>query len=73
MLTVCFGPKRRYSAVRAGHPAIHAPHLTKHVAFPRVSAPRQKIEMRRRFDAAATTICGVNLKRFLKEKEDRQV
>src|SRR6202140_5476560 len=34
---------------------------------------RQKIEMRRRFDAAAATICGVNLKRFLKEKEDRQV
>jgi hypothetical protein len=29
--------------------------------------------MRRRFDAAAATICGVNLKRFLKEKEDRQV
>src|SRR4029077_11005964 len=34
---------------------------------------RQKIEMRRRFDAAAATICGVNLKRFLKDKEDRQV
>lgn len=34
---------------------------------------RQKIEMRRRFDAAAATICGLNLKRFLKEKEDRQV
>jgi len=34
---------------------------------------RQKIEMRRRFDAAAATICGVNLKRFLKEKEERQV
>jgi hypothetical protein len=34
---------------------------------------RQKIEMRRRFDAAAATICGVNLKRFLKEKEDHQV
>ena len=33
---------------------------------------RQKIEMRRRFDAAAATICGVNLKRFLKEKEERQ-
>lgn len=33
---------------------------------------RQKIEMRRRFDAAAATICGLNLKRFLKEKEDRQ-
>src|SRR6266481_4559135 len=30
---------------------------------------RQKIEMRRRFDAAAATICGVNLKRFLKEKK----
>src|ERR1700682_3336444 len=34
---------------------------------------RQKIETRRRFDAAAAPICGVNLKRFLKEKEDRQV
>ncbi|SRR6266446_3858894 len=34
---------------------------------------REKIEMRRRFEAAAATICGVNLKRFLKEKEDRQV
>ena len=38
---------------------------------------RDKIEMRRRFEAAAATICGVNLKRFLKEKlkekEDRQV
>jgi hypothetical protein len=29
---------------------------------------RQKIELRRRFDAAAATICGVNLKRFLKQK-----
>jgi hypothetical protein len=28
--------------------------------------------MRRRFDAAAATICGVNLQRFLKEKEERQ-
>src|SRR5437868_9189027 len=34
---------------------------------------RQKIDMRRRFDAAAATICKVNLKRFLKEKKDRQV
>jgi hypothetical protein len=32
---------------------------------------RQKIELRRRFDAVATTICDVNLKRFLKQKEDR--
>jgi hypothetical protein len=33
---------------------------------------REKIAMRRRFEAAAATICRVNLKRFLKEKEDRQ-
>src|SRR6202521_3599652 len=33
---------------------------------------REKIEMRRRFDAAAATICGLNLKRFLKEKKDSQ-
>lgn len=33
---------------------------------------RQKIEMRRRFDAAAATICRLNLKRLLKEKEERQ-
>lgn len=38
-----------------------------------VEKVRQKIEMRRRFDAAAATICKVNLKRFLQEKEDRQV
>ena len=42
-----------------------------------VGKVREKIEMRRRFEAAAATICGVNLKRFLKEKlkekEDRQV
>jgi hypothetical protein len=33
-----------------------------------VDQVREKIEMRRRFEAAAATICGVNLKRFLKEK-----
>src|ERR1700732_1345587 len=33
---------------------------------------REKIEWRQRFDAAAASICGINLKRFLKEKEDRQ-
>jgi gluconate kinase len=33
-----------------------------------VDQVREKIELRRRFDAAAATICGVNLKRFLKEK-----
>jgi hypothetical protein len=33
---------------------------------------RQRIEMRRRFEAAAATVCGVNLKRFLKEQEGRR-
>ncbi len=32
---------------------------------------REKIEMRRRFDSAAATICRLNLKRFLEEKEAR--
>jgi hypothetical protein len=30
---------------------------------------REKIEMRRCFESAAATICRLNLKRFLKEKE----
>lgn len=30
---------------------------------------REKIEMRRRFDAAVATICGINLRRFLQEKD----
>jgi hypothetical protein len=42
-----------------------------------VEGVREKIEMRRRFEAAAATICSVNLKRFLKEKlrekEDRPI
>jgi hypothetical protein len=36
-----------------------------------VEQVRRKVEMRRRFDAAAATICNINLKRFLQEKEDR--
>jgi hypothetical protein len=32
---------------------------------------REKVEMRRRFEAASATICGINLKRFLKGKETR--
>jgi hypothetical protein len=36
-----------------------------------VEQVRRKIEMRRRFDAAAATICGINLRRFLQEKENR--
>jgi hypothetical protein len=31
---------------------------------------RQKIEMRHRLDAAVATICHINLKKFLKQKED---
>jgi len=37
----------------------------------RVSKVRQQVAMRHRFDAAAATICGINLRRFLKEKEDQ--
>ena len=33
---------------------------------------REKIELRRRFDAAAATICDVNLKLFLKEEKDER-
>ena len=32
---------------------------------------RQQVDMRRRFDAAAATICGINLRRLLKEKENQ--
>jgi len=35
-----------------------------------VEKVRAKIDMRHRFDAAAATICSVNLKRFLKEKKE---
>jgi hypothetical protein len=34
-----------------------------------VEQVRKQIEMRDRFDAAAATICGVNLRRFLKQKD----
>jgi hypothetical protein len=36
-----------------------------------VDQVRQQVEMRRRFDVAAATICGINLRRFLKEKENQ--
>src|ERR1019366_2718572 len=32
---------------------------------------REKIGLRRRLDAAVTTICGINLRRFLQEKDKR--
>lgn len=36
-----------------------------------VEKVREKIEMRHRFEAAATAVCGINLKRFLKDKESQ--
>ena len=41
-----------------------------HVPAKLVEQVRQKVQMRDRFDAAAATICRINLRRFLKEKED---
>ena len=35
-----------------------------------VEKVRRQVEMRHRFDAAAETICSINLRRFLKEKEE---
>jgi hypothetical protein len=34
-----------------------------------VDQVRQKIQLRQRFEAAAATICRINLRRFLKEKK----
>ena len=36
-----------------------------------VEKVREKTEMRRRFDDAAAAICGINLRRFLREKANR--
>jgi hypothetical protein len=36
-----------------------------------VEQVRKQVETRARFDAAAASICRINLKRFLKEKEER--
>jgi predicted RNA polymerase sigma factor len=36
-----------------------------------VEQVRKQIEMRDHFDSAAATIRGINLRRFLKQKEDR--
>jgi hypothetical protein len=41
-----------------------------HVPAKMVEQVRQQVAMRRRFDAAAATICGINLRRFLKQKEN---
>jgi hypothetical protein len=36
-----------------------------------VAQVRKQVEMRDRFEAAAATICGINLRRFLKQKEEQ--
>jgi len=43
---------------------------TFHIPARLVDQVRQKVDMRHRFDAAAATICGINLRRFLKDKEN---
>jgi hypothetical protein len=35
-----------------------------------VEQVHQQVEMRHRFDAAAASICGINLRRFLKQREN---
>ena len=41
-----------------------------HVPAKMVEQVRQQVALRHRFDAAAATICGINLKRFLQKKEN---
>jgi len=36
-----------------------------------VEQVRKQVQMRNRFDAAAATICSINLRRFLQQKEDQ--
>lgn len=36
-----------------------------------VEQVRRQVEMRHRFDAAAATVCGINLRRLLKQKEEQ--
>jgi len=43
-----------------------------HVPASLVEQVRQQIQMRHRFDAAAATICSINLRRFLKQKDTPQ-
>ena len=44
---------------------------TPHIPAALAEKVREKIEMRRRFDSAAATICRLNLKRFLEENKTR--
>ena len=41
-----------------------------HISASLAAQAREKVEMRRRFDAAATAICGINLTKFLGQKQD---
>jgi len=41
-----------------------------HVPARMVEQVREQVAMRHRFDAAAATICDINLRRLLKQKED---
>jgi hypothetical protein len=42
---------------------------TFHIPEALVDQVREKIQLRQRFEAAGATICRINLRRFLKEKE----
>jgi uncharacterized protein DUF6788 len=47
-----------------GHPKVF------HVPAKMVEQVRQQVAMRHRFDAATATICDINLRRFLQQKEN---
>jgi len=51
------------SVLVEGHPKVF------NVPARMVEQVRQQVAMRHRFDAAAATICGINLRRFLQKKE----
>jgi len=44
---------------------------TFHIPAKLVEQVRQMVAMRHRFDAAAATICGINLRRLLRAKENQ--
>lgn len=45
---------------------------TVHIPAKLVEEARRKVEMHKRFQQAAATICRINLRRFLRRKEDRE-
>ncbi len=67
----CADGKTLHSQYRISVPIDGKPEAV-HIPAALADEVREKIEMRRRFDAAAATIRGINLKRLLKEKEGRQ-